>query len=207
MCYGLNRDDSIKKGQIAHLDGNRDNNEPENLAFLCFDHHDEYDSTTSQSKGLLRAEVEQYKEELQRHFGSWSLNSGRDALLNFLSFNADLDAVAGAAIKVGKTLVYFGENLAFEVLTRDSATYTDSDLYVPYIAALDHFASWGLLTYTEEETQDLEGMTAVSVRVKRSQFCDEVAWRMVGIIREKGESTAALERSAECYGWNPPRPF
>ncbi|MBA3007707.1 MAG: hypothetical protein KJ900_04280 [Proteobacteria bacterium] len=100
MCYGLNRDDSIKKGQIAHLDGNRDNNEPANLAFLCFDHHEEYDSTTSQSKGLQRAEVEQYREELQRHFGSWSLNSGREALLNFLAFVADLDAVAEAVVMI-----------------------------------------------------------------------------------------------------------
>ena len=52
ICFGLKGDLSTKKGQIAHLDGNRANNAEDTLAFLCFDHHDEYDSKTSQSKGL-----------------------------------------------------------------------------------------------------------------------------------------------------------
>ena len=52
ICFGLNRDEEIKKGQIAHRDGNPNNNNIDNLAFLCFDHHDDYDSKTSQSKSL-----------------------------------------------------------------------------------------------------------------------------------------------------------
>lgn len=67
ICFGLNHDNNVKKGQIAHLDGNRKNNDLDNLAFLCFDHHDEYDSTTSQSKSLQLNEVKTYRQELYQN--------------------------------------------------------------------------------------------------------------------------------------------
>ncbi|RUU46713.1 hypothetical protein EOD08_07880 [Mesorhizobium sp. M6A.T.Ca.TU.002.02.2.1] len=80
ICYGLNRDTAIKEGQIAHLDHNNSNNEIDNLAFLCLIHHDAYDSTRSQSKGLTIGEVKTFREELltaigeefsiQVHFGN-----------------------------------------------------------------------------------------------------------------------------------------
>ena len=68
ICYGLDRDKSEKKGQIAHLDGNRSNNNINNLAFLCLNHHDTYDSRTSQSKSLQLSEVKAYREELYQYF-------------------------------------------------------------------------------------------------------------------------------------------
>lgn len=64
ICFGLERDLSRKKGQIAHLDQDPNNNAPDNLAFLCTDHHDEYDSTTRQSKGLTKLEVQRYRQKL-----------------------------------------------------------------------------------------------------------------------------------------------
>ena len=64
ICYGLNRDIAIKKGQIAHLDGNNENIKFDNLAFLCFNHHDEYDGKTSQSKNFTIKEVKEYRAEL-----------------------------------------------------------------------------------------------------------------------------------------------
>ena len=64
ICYGLNRDTSIKKGQIAHLDRNRNNNEHDNLVFLCLEHHDHYDTRTSQSKNLTVNEVRIFRKEL-----------------------------------------------------------------------------------------------------------------------------------------------
>tara|TARA_B100000780_G_scaffold274229_1_gene238943 strand:- start:792 stop:1436 length:645 start_codon:yes stop_codon:yes gene_type:complete len=64
ICYGLNKDARLKKGQIAHLDKNSANNKLDNLAFLCFDHHDLYDSTSSQSKNLTKKEVMTYRKEL-----------------------------------------------------------------------------------------------------------------------------------------------
>ena len=67
ICFGLSRDVGVKRGQIAHLDGDRSNSAAENLAFLCFDHHDQYDSRTSQSKNFTISEVKKYREELHEH--------------------------------------------------------------------------------------------------------------------------------------------
>ena len=64
LCYGLNRDAAMKSGQIAHLDKKPSNNSLNNLAYLCLEHHDAYDSTTRQSKGLTIAEVKRYRDEL-----------------------------------------------------------------------------------------------------------------------------------------------
>ena len=64
ICFGLNRDTSIKQGQIAHLDQDSSNVAEDNLAFLCMPCHDRYDSTTRQSKNLTMAEVKQFRAEL-----------------------------------------------------------------------------------------------------------------------------------------------
>lgn len=71
LCFGLERDFNIKKGQIAHIDRNSSNPKIENLTFLCFNHHDEYDSQTSQSKGISVKELNNYKIELQKHIIEW----------------------------------------------------------------------------------------------------------------------------------------
>jgi hypothetical protein len=52
VCFGLIGNFDVKAGQIAHLDHDNKNSELDNLAFLCLEHHDQYDSKTSQSKGL-----------------------------------------------------------------------------------------------------------------------------------------------------------
>lgn len=202
VCFGLNRDDSVKRGQIAHLDRNRDNNDFENLVFLCLEHHDEYDSRTSQSKGLAQTEVERYREELTSVFGVWSAQRKRDELLNFLAFQADFDAMAAAAIKAGNSVVFYGEEHAFDVLITDSVDYCDGDLYAPHLAILDLFASWGWLTYTEEE-REVEGeMRRVFIRVKRRPVCDQVAENIFQKRQARGESVEHFISRAEARGWN-----
>ena len=66
ICFGLDRDHRIKQGQIAHLDNNNQNNKIDNLAFICLSHHDQYDSKTSQSKGLTLSEVKNFRNELEK---------------------------------------------------------------------------------------------------------------------------------------------
>jgi hypothetical protein len=60
----LSGDATVKQGQIAHLDQDASNNSVSNLAFLCLDHHDQYDSRTSQSKGFTESEVKSYRDQL-----------------------------------------------------------------------------------------------------------------------------------------------
>jgi uncharacterized coiled-coil protein SlyX len=64
LCFGLCRDFEVKQGQIAHLDRDSANTTIENLVFLCLEHHNQYDTRTSQSKGLTIQEVKAYREEL-----------------------------------------------------------------------------------------------------------------------------------------------
>lgn len=64
LCFGLSGDLSQKRGQIAHIDQNAANAEAKNLVYLCINHHDEYDSTTSQTKGITEAELRGYKDRL-----------------------------------------------------------------------------------------------------------------------------------------------
>lgn len=67
LCFGLDGNFEQKQGQVAHLDQNRNNNSPGNLAFLCLVHHDAYDSRTSQSKGFTIEEARAYREALYGH--------------------------------------------------------------------------------------------------------------------------------------------
>jgi hypothetical protein len=64
LCFGLRKDDTPRKGQIAHINRNAEDYRLENLAFLCLDHHDDYDSTTSQSKGYTAQELKHHRNQL-----------------------------------------------------------------------------------------------------------------------------------------------
>lgn len=66
LCFGLYGNLSCKRGQIAHLDHNHQNNTVDNLAFLCLEHHDEYDTCTSQSKGWTIKEAKLYRDMLYK---------------------------------------------------------------------------------------------------------------------------------------------
>ena len=70
ICFGLDRDVTVKTGQIAHLDRNAANSDLDNLAFLCLPHHDQYDSRARQSKGFKIDEVKAYRRELYEFFYS-----------------------------------------------------------------------------------------------------------------------------------------
>ena len=70
VCFGLCGDVDVKVGQIAHLDHDNKNNALDNLAFLCLDHHDQYDSRTSQSKGLRENEIKHFRTELYNNVGA-----------------------------------------------------------------------------------------------------------------------------------------
>lgn len=66
LCVFLEKNFERRKGQVAHLDQDPGNNDPDNLAFLCFDHHDEYDSRTRQTKNFTLHEVKEYRKKLHQ---------------------------------------------------------------------------------------------------------------------------------------------
>ena len=66
LCFWLLGEDEVKKGQLAHLDGDNENAAEDNLVFLCLEHHDEYDSIPRLSKGLREHEVRRWRDELYK---------------------------------------------------------------------------------------------------------------------------------------------
>src|SRR5262245_496676 len=66
LCFWLKGEDEVKKGQLAHLDGDNENSAEDNLVFLCLEHHDEYDSIPRLSKGLREQEVRRWRDELYK---------------------------------------------------------------------------------------------------------------------------------------------
>lgn len=78
ICFGLDRDADPKKGQIAHIDKDSSNDAFDNLAFLCLDHHDAYDSQTSQAKSFRPKELKHYRDELYNYNEPTSGNTLED---------------------------------------------------------------------------------------------------------------------------------
>lgn len=74
LCYFIRNDRSEKRVQIAHIDRKRNNDSSDNLVPLCLEHHDEYDSRPSQSKGITKEEVKHYKNELIAIFNGKTKN-------------------------------------------------------------------------------------------------------------------------------------
>jgi hypothetical protein len=64
LCFHLDGDLTEKLGQIAHLDGNRNNSAEDNLAFMCLKHHSLFDSITSQHKNYTIHEVKAARTKL-----------------------------------------------------------------------------------------------------------------------------------------------
>lgn len=64
LCYGLDGDVRRKQGQIAHVDRDPSNSAKPNLAWLCLEHHNEYDTRPSQGKRLTPAELIQFRDQL-----------------------------------------------------------------------------------------------------------------------------------------------
>lgn len=65
LCFAHHGDFGEKAGQIAHIDRDNRNRSPENLAYLCLDHHNRYDSGPSQAKGLTPGELRACKDALE----------------------------------------------------------------------------------------------------------------------------------------------
>ena len=174
ICYGLDRDDGRKPGQIAHLDRNPSNAKLENLAWLCLPHHDEYDSKTSQSKSLQIGEVKSYRAELYALFAHWSGEKSQSHLLRFLAATVDDDAILDGAIRVASHYRALPEALVEQVLSWDEFDSMDMDIWVPHLSLLEDFKSWGLLTYELDERSEFE----VYIRVSHEPICADLLARL-----------------------------
>ncbi|KAB0671067.1 hypothetical protein F6V30_00295 [Oryzomonas sagensis] len=138
ICFGLNRDTTLKQGQIAHLDQNPANDVEDNLAFLCFNHHNQYDSTYRQSKNFTIDEVKHFREELHE-----AIRRAFSVVVSFGEAQVNLSGVSGHYIRGGE---YESADLTIQRL--DNGQYHVSGLalwgttreFGPNIGELDFIA-------------------------------------------------------------------
>lgn len=64
LCFFHDQVDTVRRGQIAHLNRDPNDHSVNNLVWLCLDHHAEYDSRSSQSKGWKTNEVCHWRDEM-----------------------------------------------------------------------------------------------------------------------------------------------
>lgn len=70
LCYYLFDSRAPRRGQIAHLNRNASDSNFDNLVWLCLEHHDEFDSRTSQSKGFTPHEIRVHRDRLYAELSS-----------------------------------------------------------------------------------------------------------------------------------------
>jgi len=119
LCVYLDKVGEAKAGQIAHVDRDPSNAEFENLAWLCLEHHDRYDSKSSQSKNFLPAELRIYRDRLRKSVEKgeigqveselrFRVNPGWDG--RNLSAQFQLECLGGSPIKIAVWFCRWSEN-------------------------------------------------------------------------------------------------
>ena len=177
ICFGLRRDEEPKKGQIAHLDKNRANSKIDNLAWLCLDHHDEYDSVTSQAKGLHIDEVKGYRAELYEAYAHWGSGSVESRLLDFLASSMTIDQILDGVIRTAARYRALPELLVQEVLADRDFESHDGDRWIPHLALLEDMQRWGWLTFSMLSGPDSED-GFVHILVTHKPLCAELQERL-----------------------------
>ncbi len=129
ICFGIDRDTRPKPGQIAHLDKSNANHADSNLAFLCFTHHDEYDSVSSQRKNYTQAEVKAFRDELYT-----TINKAFTQRVHFGEISTPIaDPYAGTYMRIDS-----GSDGAELTLTPLPDTYEGDPQYF-----VSGFSTWG----------------------------------------------------------------
>jgi len=70
VCYGLNRDLRLKRGQLAHLNRDPSKSDADDLAYLCLTCHNHYDLKGNRTLGYTPEEVRVYRNQLYTIFES-----------------------------------------------------------------------------------------------------------------------------------------
>lgn len=126
LCFGLDNDTSEKQGQIAHLNKDRNDNRVENLAWLCFPHHDCFDSTTSQSKNYTRNEIIHYRDKLysSNNFSNYDSNE----IFKLREYLTSYSYIFGYMQQVGGEMAFSIDDDAHETLSYLVSSWAGSNL-------------------------------------------------------------------------------
>jgi hypothetical protein len=180
LCFWLHGDLSEKRGQIAHLDDNPSNYSPENLVFLCLDHHTQYDSRTSQHKNYTIDEVKTARDRLYA-----AIREGRHVSIagTPLPGNNKLEELRVAALQRLHESLVRGHNelnrLARAKLQTEEEYRTKVEAYE--FAFLDAFTLADI--YLDAETRALMSEVLGSFR----QMCTSIWFRLPAVFEAHGK--------------------
>jgi len=109
LCFGLSGDDAVKAGQIAHLDDDPSNNDRDNLAWLCLDHHAQWHTRGNMTKGLTADEVKAYRARLHEAVAAGTVLDEVDAPPRILKLHPTFHTTTGdrsTVINAGRDVNY-----------------------------------------------------------------------------------------------------
>lgn len=181
----------MKSGQIAHLDRDSANNSEANLAFLCFDHHDEYDSTSSQRKNFTVGEVKEFREELYT-----TINKAFTQQVHFGEIKTSpLDPYAGSYIRTDSGI----DSAELELVPLPDSWEGEVQYYVSGLAL------WGAGRFNGPNLGTLEFVGVMNgdrqIIYSRTRFNDEVVSTKI-VFHGNGELDVTEENWLGEYGMN-----
>lgn len=158
LCFYFQNDSRVKmRGQIAHVDRDASNIDPENGAYLCKQHHDEYDAVSMQSKRLTLAELKEARANLYEFLRSGGLPS------------TDKKVARHAKEKQrGISLAVYDRRLPIYKATIEFIRYVVQDLRPEYprIIKFGHDTEEALFLFDEEIAQYLDELSKRAVRLR-----------------------------------------
>lgn len=209
LCFGLEGDFSQKSGQIAHIDKNPLNASLNNLVFLCLEHHDQYDSKTSQSKGLTIYEVKKYRNLL--HDAVQELRDNKKKKREIISGRSkDQAGYLLMGVKTGTELVDIAIDAHFYSFTNDEPKNADEskligDFLTEVVDCCEDLGSLGIKAkidlgmYFSDEIKKLEsnGFKVFGKRVhKKLNKSDITLWTYayLSVIRSSNPNIINLDK-------------
>ena len=105
--------------------------------------------------------------------------------INFLADQIDINAMASTALKTADRYTYNGKRLVLEALTNKEIECFDMDIWGPLLALLDHFQSWGWLSYTIKETKRKDEPVIMHISIDHKSYCNKIVKIISGINQDQ----------------------
>jgi hypothetical protein len=143
ICYAtrVNTDVAYPSFQIAHIDKNNANNSEDNLALLCFDHHNLYDSTFSQGKNYNKETIIAWRQALYDDVANNRLvSSFQQPPGNVISMQPFASPTDENIITLRKYLVIAGEIAGALCNDGTLLTFSIADRKIEFIE--NNFSNW-----------------------------------------------------------------
>lgn len=199
LCFALKRDWEPKDGQIAHVDRDSSNHRIENLAWLCLEHHNEYDSRPSQARGMTAAELRVSRRRLYSHLGAYSqtytitvkgFDLSPEAIQHVVAVlrvqDSESEIHVDASIQGSTVIVVSILGSSSVSLQRLSDSLARSDLYGEFAAVLDQTdieKSRSLVTLAHETANQGEWEEAQRIYTRAIRYNPQCADAWAGLSR------------------------